>query len=576
MLSNTAVPKYYGEFRRQVLRGDIPVCSEISAEMNRIDRRIADPAIFYTDNKVEGFIAFCENEMTTTDGGDIKMLPSFSLWAEQLYGWKYYEKVDIFDPNEDGKFRVGYVLRPLITKLYLIVARGAAKTMFLAFVQAYELVMSGKAHQLITTASTMRQSDEVLRPIRIALMRSPGPLFKFLTRKGRSTKYERNQTQAVLAATKNGVSNFLTGSTLTIRPMSVDKMQGLSSYCTTVDEWLSGVIREDVIGAVEQGATKLPEYKIVAASSEGTVRGAAGDNIKIELAKILSGEYDAPHTAIFHYKLDSIHEVGNPTMWIKANPNIGLVVSYEAYRRDVDRAEAAPASRNDILAKRFSLPMAGYTYFFTYEETLAGPPSNYDGMSCALGIDLSQGDDFCAFTYLFPLPNGAFGIKSLAFITQRKFHSLTPAGAILFQTFMDEGSLIVLEGTVLNMHEVYEEFETYTERHNFMINTMGYDPYNAESFIKDYTAAYSEYFVHKVRQGARTETVPLGELKSMTEHGDLHFDQQIITYAMGNAMVVTDTNGNMKLYKRRYEDKIDQVSALINAYVAYKIDLMLF
>lgn len=575
--SNTATPKYYAEFRSDVMSGEIPVCQEISLEMNRIDDRIRNPEIYYDPRPVDAFINFCEAELTKTDGSGLVLLDSFKLWAEQLFGWYYYATKAVYkqDRRGGGSFVNVLYLKRLISKQYLIVARGAAKSMYASFIHAYFLVIDAETTHQITTAPTMKQADEVISPLRTAITRSPGPLFSFLTATVRGYKGLPKNTRSMLMSTKRGIENYLTGSLLEVRPMTIDKLQGLRPKISTLDEWLSGDIREDVTSAVEQGASKLEDYIIVAVSSEGTVRNGSGDSVKLELNKILRGEYDAPNVSIFYYKLDNIDEVGDPRMWIKANPNLGMTVSYEAYHRDVLRAEKAPSTRNDILAKRFGLPMEGYTYFFTYEETIRHRFKTYTGMSCALGADLSQGDDFCSFLFLFPLRTG-FGSKTINFITERTLLSLPPAFRIKYEEFIAEGSLIVMHGTVLNVEEVFYAVEEVINENDYDVRCLGYDPYNADAFIKLYRASYGPYGIETVRQGAKTESVPLGEIKALTEDRVLYFDESIFEYAMGNTMVLEDTNGNRKLYKRRYEAKIDPVSALLDAYVAYSRHLELF
>lgn len=569
--SNTAVPKYYDIFREAVVRGEIPVCREVSLEMNRIDDNIDNPDIYYDPRPVEAFIRFCESELTKTDGSELKLLDSFKLWAEQLLGWHYYATKNVYIPNDNGvggSFTDVSYLKRLISKQYLIVARGAAKSMYAAFIQAYFLVIHPETTKQITTAPTMPQADEVMAPFRTAIIRHPGPLFKFLTAPfHRSTKH--GGRTASLLSSKKGIECLITGSVLEVRPMTIDKLQGLRPFVTTLDEWLSGDVREDVVGAVEQGASKLNEYIIIAITSEGTVRNGSGDDVKLELQKILSGEYVDPHTSIFHYKLDSVKEVGDPDMWLKANPNLGLTVSYESYQRDVMRAQMAPAVRNDILAKRFGLPMEGYSYFFTFEETIPHNPQSYKGMVCSMGADLSQGDDFCSFTFMFPLRNGGFGVKSINFISDRTWRALKPSARTKYEQFMREGTLIVLDGSVLNMTEVFEVLDEEIDRREYQVLCMGYDPYNAEVFVKLYSLENGEYGIERVQQGVRTESVPLGELKAMSEDRLLIFDEAIVQYAMGNTMVLQDTNGNQKLFKRRYDAKIDPVSALMDAYVAY-------
>lgn len=573
-LSNTATPKYYGEFREAVLRGEIPVNREISMEMNRIDALIANPNIYYDDQAVEGFIRFCENELTLTDGSDLHLLPSFKLWAEQVFGWWYFVERSVYEPYPDGhggRYVNKTIKKRLTKKQYLIVARGAAKSMYAACIQSYFLNVDTSTTHQITTAPTMKQADEVMSPIRTAITRSRGPLFKFLTEGSLQNTTGSKADRVKLASTKKGIENFLTGSLLEIRPMAINKLQGLRPKISTIDEWLSGDIREDVVGAIEQGASKLDDYLIVAISSEGTVRNGSGDTIKMELASILRGEYSAPHISIWHYKLDELEEVGNPAMWLKANPNLGKTVSYEAYHLDVERAEKAPASRNDILAKRFGIPMEGYTYFFTYEETLPHRPRDYWGMPCALGADLSQGDDFCAFTFLFPLPNGKFGVKTRSYITSLTLMKLPGALRIKYDEFINEESLHVLEGTVLDVMEVYEDLMTFIERCEYDVRCLGYDPYNAKEFVNRWEQENGPYGIEKVIQGARTESVPLGELKKLSEERMLIFDQALMSFAMGNAITIEDTNGNRKLLKRRHEEKIDNVAALMDAWVAYKL-----
>lgn len=571
--SNTAIPEQYAIFREEVLSGLIPISREISQEMNRIDARIADPTIYYDARPVGAFIRFCEAEMTKTDGTDLRLLDSFKLWAEQLFGWHVIADRTIFVANTNGvggSFEVVPHMKRLITKQYLIVARGGAKSMYLSMVQAYFLIIHSDTTHQITTAPVKYMAEEVMAPIRTAIIRSRGPLFKFLTAKTRVPNDSNySGARAMLLASKKGIESLLTGSVLEVRPMAIAKLQGLRPMVSTVDEWLSSDTREDVIGALEQGASKLDTYVIVAASSEGTVRNGSGDDMKLELAKILSGEYPDEHTSIFHYKLDSIEEVGNPDLWLKANPNLGITVSYEAYAKDVKRAEHAPANRNDIIAKRFNIPMAGFTYFFTYEETLVHPPKNFRDMVCSLGGDMSQGDDFCSFAFLFPMRPHRFGMKTLNFITTRTLDRLKPAARIKYQEFLDEGSLIVLEGTVLNMMEVYEVLMDHIYSNGYVVHAFGYDPYNADALVTKYKQDNGPYGIEVVRQGSRTESVPLGEIKALTEDGRLIFDQKIVEYAMGNTMVEEDNNGNRKLYKKRYDAKIDPVAALMDAYVAY-------
>jgi len=564
--SNTATPQYYAEFREKVLAGEMPVCAEISLEMNRIDHLIADPVYYYDPAPVEAFILFCENELTKTDGSELKVLDSFKLWSEQLFGWYYWSSRTVY---KDGDFVDEIYLKRLISKQYLIVARGGAKSMYAAFIQAYYLIVNGETTHQIATAPTMKQAEEVLNPIRTAMTRHPGPLLTFLTAEMRGLSLNRSNFKSMLVSTKRGIEAFLTGSILEIRPMTIAKLQGLRTKVATIDEWLSGDIREDVVGAVEQGASKLDDYVIIAVSSEGTVRNGSGDEIKLELQKILNREYDDPHTSIWHYKLDDVKEVADSDKWIKAQPNIGITVSYEAYHRDVLRAEGAPATRNDILAKRFGIPMEGYTYFFTYEETLPhSKTASFAHMECAMGADLSQGDDFCSFTFLFPIRTGEFGIVSINFISDRTYRLLPSAARFKYDTFIEEGSLIVMEGSVLDIPEVYEVLEAEIEKRKFDVMAMGYDPYNADAFVQLWTQYNGPFGVEVVRQGVRTESVPLGEIKKLSEDRLLLFNESIFSYAMGNAMVMEDSNGNLKLYKRRYEHKIDPVSALVDAYVA--------
>ncbi len=573
MLSNTATPRYYGEFRAKVLAGEILVNREISLEMNRIDDLIADPTVFYDDLAIDGFIAFCECEMTLTDGADLYLLDTFKLWAEQIFGWWFYEERNVFEPGVDGqpgRIVPKMIKKRLITKQYLIVARGSAKSMYAALLQAYFMTVDTATTHQITTAPTMKQADEVMSPFRTAITRARGPLFQFLTEGSLQNTTGPRAMRVKLASTKKGVENFLTGSLLEIRPMSINKLQGLRPKISTIDEWLSGDIREDVVGAVEQGASKLDDYLIVAISSEGTVRNGSGDTIKMELAAILKGDYPARHISIFHYKLDDIEEVGQPETWQKANPNIGITVTYETYQRDVERAEKAPASRNDILAKRFGIPMEGFTYYFTYEETVPHRHRTFNELPCALGADLSKGDDFCAFTFLFPLSRGAFGIKTRSYITALTLRKLPGAMRAKYEEFLQEGSLHVLEGTVLDMMEVYDDLDGFIIDKEYDIRALGYDPYNAKEFVDRWEAENGPYGVQKVIQGAKTESVPLGELKTLSEERLLLFDELLMSFAMGNAITLEDTNGNRKLLKRRQEEKIDNVSALMDAYVAYK------
>lgn len=575
MLSNTAVPKYYGEFRDAVIRGEIPVCQEISLEMNRIDELIANPGVYYDPDPVEGWIDFCEEEMTLTDGDDLHLLDTFKLWAEQIFGWYYFEERSVYDPDEKKYVRKVFKRR-LTKKQYLIVARGAAKSMYASCHQSYGLNVDPDTTHQITTAPTMRQADEVLSPIRTAIIRARGPVFKMLTEGSLQNTTGSKANRQKLASTKKGIENFLTGSLLEIRAMTIDKLQGLRCKYATVDEWLSGDIREDVISAIEQSASKLDDYLIIAMSSEGCVRNGAGDDIKMELKSILKGEFKAPHISIWWYKLDSLEEVAKPDMWIKANPNIGKTVSYETYQLDVERAENAPQARNDILAKRFGIPMEGYTYFFTYEETLPHRKKDYWQMPCALGADLSQGDDFCAFTFLFPLSNGCFGIKTRSYISSNTLDKLPPAMKDKYWEFMNEGSLIVLDGIVLNMMSVYEDLDDYILSKDYDVRCFGYDPYNAQEFVERWGRENGEFGIVKVIQGSKTESVPLGELKKLSEERMLLFDEELMKFAMGNCIVIEDTNGNRKLHKKRYDAKIDAVAAMMDAWVAYKNNLDAF
>ena len=574
-LSNTAVPKYYGEFRRAVIRGEIPVCEEISLEMNRIDQLIDNPGIYYDDQAVEGFIKYCENELTLTDGTDLTLLDSFKLWAEQIFGWYYFVERSVYVPSEDGHaghYENRRMKKRLINKQYLIIARGAAKSQYESYVQNYFLNVDTSTTHQVHTAPTMKQAEEVLSPIRTAITRSRGPLFKFLTEGSINNTTGSKANRVKLASTKKGIENFLTGSLLEIRPMTIDKLQGLNSRINTVDEWLSGDIREDVIGALEQGASKNDDYLILAVSSEGTVRNGPGDTIKMELRDILKGEYINPHVSIWWYKLDNLDEVGQPDKWVKANPNIGKTVSYETYQLDVERAEKAPANRNDILAKRFGIPMEGYTYFFTYEETLPQKKRDYWQMPCSLGADLSQGDDFCSFAFLFPLPRMAFGIKTRSYISERTLMKLQPAMRVKYEHFIKEGSLIVMDGTVLDMMQVYEDLDNHIIETGYDVRSFGYDPYNAKEFVERWEKENGPFGIEKVIQGAKTESVPLGELKKMAEDRLLMFDEEVMTFAMGNCITLEDTNGNRKLFKKRYDAKIDPVAALMDAYVAYKVN----
>jgi phage terminase large subunit-like protein len=572
-LSNTAVPKYYGEFRDKVIRGEIPVCREISLEMNRIDRLIENPGVFYDDQAIDGFVRFCENELTLTDGSDLTLLDTFKLWAEQIFGWYYFVERSIYVPmanNRGGRYVRKMIKKRLVNKQYLIVARGAAKSMYASCIQNYFLnVETATTHQ-ITTAPTMKQAEEVMSPIRTAITRSRGPLFQFLTEGSLQNTTGSRANRMKLASTKKGIENFLTGSILEIRPMAIDKLQGLRPMIATVDEWLSGDIREDVVGALEQGASKLDNYLIVAMSSEGTIRNSSGDTIKMELMDILKGEYTNPHVSIWYYKLDDISEVNEPRMWLKANPNLGRTVSYETYQLDVERAEKVPSARNDILAKRFGIPMEGYTYFFTYEETLPHRRRDFWSLPCSMGFDLSQGDDFCAFSFLFPLPNGSFGVKTRCYISSLTLKKLPSAMRFKYEQFLEESSLQVLECTVLDMMEVYDDLESFINDCGYDVRCVGFDPYNAKEFIERWEKENGPYGIEKVIQGSKTESVPLGELKTLSEERMLVFDQELMSFAMGNAITLEDTNGNRKLLKKRYEQKIDPVAATMDAYVAYK------
>lgn len=570
-LSNTATPKYYGRFRDAVIRGEIPICKEIEMEMNRIDDLIANPGIWYDDQAIQGFINYCENELTLTDGEDLHLLDSFKLWAEQIFGWYYFVEQSVYDPDE-GRYVRRSVKKRLINKQYLIVARGAAKSMYASCIQSYFLNVDTATTHQVTTAPTMKQSEEVLSPIRTSITRSRGPLFKFLTEGSLQNTTGSRANRQKLASTKKGIENFLTGSLLEIRPMSIDKLQGLNSKINTVDEWLSGDVREDVIGALEQGASKNDDYLIVAISSEGTVRNGSGDTIKMELSKILRNEYINPHVSIWWYKLDSVDEVADPAMWIKANPNLGKTVKYEVYQLDVDRAEQAPATRNDILAKRFGIPMEGFTYYFAYEETRVHRKRDYWSLPCSLGADLSQGDDFCAFTFLFPLRNGTFGIKTRNYISSLTLAKLPPAMRSKYDHFMKEGSLIVLDGAILDMMEVYDDLDKHIIDCQYDVRAFGFDPYNAKEFVTRWETENGPYGIEKVIQGAKTESVPLGELKTLSEERMLLFDEEVMSFAMGNCITMEDTNGNRKLYKRKRENKIDCVAALMDAYVAYKLN----
>ena len=572
-LSNTAVPKYYGEFREAVLRGEIPVCKEISMEMNRIDDLIANPGVYYDDQAIDGFIAFCEAETTLTDGSPLTLLDTFKLWAEQALSWFYYEERSVYEPNPNGhggKYVKKRILKRLVNKQYLVVARGAAKSMYASLMQSYFLNIDTSTTHQVTTAPTMKQSEEVMSPFRTAITVARGPLFKFLTEGSLQNTTGSKAKRAKLVSTKKGIENFLTGSILEVRPMNINKLQGLRCKYVTVDEWLSGETREDVIGALEQGASKIDDYLILAISSEGTVRNGTGDTIKMELMDILKGEYYNPHVSIWYYKLDHIDEVGDPDMWIKANPNIGKTVSYSVYQQDVDRAEKAPAARNDILAKRFGIPMEGFTYFFPYEETIPHKKREYWQLPCAMGADLSRGDDFCSFVFLFPLGDGRFGIKSKSYISSLTYNKLPLAMYNKYQEFIQEGSLIVLEGSILDMLDVYDDVTKYIDENQYSVMAFGYDPYNAKEFVERWTREYGPFGVEKVIQGAKTESVPLGEIKKLSEERCLLFDEDIMSFAMGNAITIEDTNGNRKLMKQRNDQKIDPVAALMDAFVAYK------
>ena len=574
-LSNTATPKYYGMFRDAVLRGEIPVNRYISMEMNRIDSLIANPGIWYDDQAIQGFINYCENELTLTDGEDLHLLDSFKLWSEQIFGWYYFVERSVYEPNPDGHgghYVTKQIRKRLVNKQYLIVARGAAKSMYGSCIQSYFLNVDTTTTHQITTAPTMKQAEEMMSPIKTSITRARGPLFKFLTEGSLQNTTGSRANRVKLASTKKGVENFLTGSLLEVRPMSIDKLQGLRCKIATVDEWLSGDVREDPIGAIEQGASKNDDYLIVAMSSEGTVRNGSGDTIKMELAEILKGEYYNPHVSIWWYCLDSVDEVANPDMWRKANPNLGQTVSYEVYQLDVERAEKAPATRNDILAKRFGIPMEGYTYYFTYEETLPHRRRDFWSMPCSLGADLSQGDDFCSFTFLFPLSNDQFGVKTRNYITEMTLKKLPSAMRMKYEEFMKEGSLIVMPGTVLDMMEVYEDLDAHIIERQYDVRCFGFDPYNAKEFVARWESENGPFGIEKVIQGAKTESVPLGELKKLSEERLLLFDEELMTFAMGNCIVMEDTNGNRKLLKKRYDAKIDAVAAMMDAFVAFKIN----
>lgn len=574
-LSNTAVPKYYGMFRDAVIRGEIPVCREVSMEMNRIDRLIEDQRYYYDDEAVEGWIAYCEGELTLTDGSDLHLLDSFKLWGEAVWGWYYFIEKSVYEPYQEGHgghYVKKVIKKRLINKQYLIVGRGAAKSLYDSCQQSYmQNIDTSTTHQ-ITTAPTMKQAEEVMSPLRTAITRSKGPLFKFLTDGSLQNTTGSKVNRVKLASTKKGIENFLTGSVIEVRPMSINKLQGLRCKVATVDEWLSGDIREDVIGAIEQGASKVDDYLIIATSSEGTVRNGSGDTIKMELMDILKGDYDNPHVSIWWYKLDSLDEVGIPEAWMKANPNIGKTVSYDTYQLDVERAEKAPAARNDILAKRFGLPMEGYTYYFAYEETLPHKKRDFWSMPCSLGADLSQGNDFCAFTFLFPLSNGAFGVKTRNYITEYTLTKLPLAMRTKYEEFINEGSLIIMPGTNLNVTQVYEDLDEHIIKSNYDVRCFGYDPYNAKEFVERWQTENGPFGIEKVPQGVKTESVPLGELKNLAEGRQLIFDEELMTYCMGNCITIEDTNGNRKLLKKRYEQKIDSVAAMMDAYIAYKVN----
>ncbi len=574
-LSNTATPYYYGKFRDAVIRGEIPVNREISSEMNRIDELIRNPNFYYDDKAIDGFILYCEAELTLTDGGDLQLLETFKLWAEQLLAWFYFVERSVYTPNEDGHgghYVTRTIKKRLTKKQYLIVARGGAKSMYASFIQAYFLNVDTSTTHQITTAPTMPQADEVMSPLRTAITRARGPLFKFLTEGSLQNTTGSRANRQKLASTKKGIENFLTGSLLEVRPMTVPKLQGLRPKVSTIDEWLSGDVREDVIGAIEQGASKMEDYVIVAISSEGTVRNGSGDTVKMELASILKGEYLAPHVSIWHYKLDEVEEVSDPSTWVKAQPNIGITVSYETYQLDVERAEKAPATRNDILAKRFGIPMEGYTYFFAYEDTLPHRYREFWQLPCALGADLSQGDDFCAFTFLFPLPLDEYGVKTRSYITELTLFKLQASMREKYQTFIDEGSLHVMSGTIIDVMEVYDDLDRFIEQSQYEIRAFGYDPYNAKEFVARWEVENGPFGIEKVIQGARTESVPLGEIKILAEERKLLFDQDLMGFAMGNAVTLEDTNGNRKLLKKRASEKIDNVAALMDAFVAYKLN----
>lgn len=568
-LSNTAVPIYYGQFRNAVLNGDLPVCKEISMEMNRIDALIANPNYYYDDQAINGFIKYCENELTLTDGSDVHLLDTFKLWAEELFSWFYFVEVNVYDPKI-GTYVKKRLKRRLINKQYLIIPRSAAKSMYASFIQSYFLNVDKSTTYQITTAPTMKQAEEVMNPIITSITRAKGPLFKFLTQGSLQNTTGDRALRQKLASTKKGIENFITGSKLEVRPMTIDKLQGLRCKCATVDEWLSCDTREDIMTALEQGCQKVPDWAVIYTSSEGTVRNGIGDSIKLELMDILKGEYVNPHVSIFYYRLDDIQEINNPELWIKANPNLNKTVSYEAYQLDVERAEHNPAARNDIIAKRFNIPMEGYTYFFTYEDTLPHSPRSFWKMPCSMGIDLSQGDDFCAFTFLFPLPDGSFGVKTRSYITQSSYDKLPLAINVKYQEFINEGSLIILEGTIIDLDEVYEDLDDHIAERQYDVRCIGFDPYHAEPFVARWQQENGPYGIITVRQGARTESVPLGELKKLAEDRKLIFDESIMSFTMGNAITIEDTNGNRKLMKKKHEHKIDNVAAMMDALVAYK------
>ena len=573
-LSNTATPKYYGQFRESVKRGEIPVCREISMEMNRIDALIANPGVYYDPQPVEGYIAFCEGELTLTDGGDLKLLDSFKLWAEQIFCWYYYVKRSVPVKGNDGisvHYEQRTIKKRLVTKQFLIVGRGASKSVYASTIQNYYLNIDPSTTDQIVTAPTIRQAEETLAPIRTSITRARGPLFKFLTEGSLQNTTGSKADRCKLASTKMGIQNFITGSIVETRPMSIDKLQGLRCKVATIDEWLSGDIREDVIGAIEQGASKLDDYLIVCTSSEGVVRNSIGDTIKMELMSILKGEYNNPHVSIWYYRLDDVKEVGNPSMWVKANPNLGKTVTYEAYQLDVERAEKAPSTKNDTLAKRFGIPCEGYTYFFTYKETLPHRKRDFWNMRCSMGVDLSRGDDFCAFTFLFPIGDGSFGVKTRCYITSSTFANLPLAMRQKYEEFINEGTLVIMDGTMLDILEVYEELQTFIDNSRYQVESVGYDPYYAKDFIEKWEQNNGPFGIVKVPQGARTESVPLGEIKKLAEDRMLIFDQQMMSFTMGNCITLEDTNGNRKLYKKRHEQKIDSVAALMDALVAYKL-----